>query len=66
MTTETLGPTLSASIIGATAGPLTHTIDARWLMAYNAALSDALPRPVGSREWTDSEFAVWKTYSVSP
>ena len=46
MTTETLGPTLSASIVGASAGPLTQTIDARWLMAYNAALSDALPRPV--------------------
>jgi len=46
MTTETLGPTLSASIVGATAGPLAQTIDARWLMAYNAALSDALPRPV--------------------
>ncbi|PYN97554.1 MAG: hypothetical protein DMD91_17370 [Candidatus Rokuibacteriota bacterium] len=46
MTTETLGPTLSASIIGATAGPLTQTIDARWLMAYNAALSDAPPRPI--------------------
>jgi len=46
MTTETLGPTLSASIVGATAGPLTQTIDARWLMAYNAALSDAPPRPI--------------------
>ena len=46
MTTETLGPMLSASIVGASAGPLTQTIDARWLMAYNAALSDALPRPV--------------------
>jgi len=46
MTTETLGPTLSASIVGASAGPLTQTIDARWVMAYNAALGDALPRPV--------------------
>jgi acyl dehydratase len=46
MTTETLGPTLSASIVGSSAGPLTQTIDARWLMAYNAALSDALPRPI--------------------
>lgn len=46
MTTETLGPTLAASIVGATAGPLTQTIDARWLMAYNAALSDVRPRPI--------------------
>src|SRR5262249_35523686 len=46
MTTETLGPTLSASIVGSSAGPLTQTIDARWLMAYNAALSDGLPHPV--------------------
>src|SRR2546428_12844616 len=46
MTTETLGPTLSASIVGASAEPLTQTIDARWVMAYNAALGDALPRPV--------------------
>ena len=46
MTTETLGPTLAASIVGTTAGPLTQRIDRRWLMAYNAALSDAPPRPV--------------------
>src|SRR5207245_9172666 len=46
MTTETLGPTLSASIVGASAEPLTQTIDARWVMAYNAALGHALPRPV--------------------
>lgn len=46
MTTKTLGPTLAASIVGATAGPLTQTIDARWLMAYHAALSDVRPRPI--------------------
>jgi len=57
MTTETLGPTLSASIVGSSAGPLTQTIDARWLMAYHAALSEGLPRPVAhplfavSYEW---------------
>jgi len=57
MTTETLGPTLSASIVGSSAGPVAQTIDARWLMAYNAALSDELPRPVAhplfavSYEW---------------
>lgn len=46
MTTETLGPTLSASIAGTSVAPWTQTIDARWLMAYNAALSDGPPRPV--------------------
>src|SRR5262249_13478437 len=46
MTTKTCGPTLSASIVGSSTGPLTQTIAARWLMAYNAALTDGLPRPV--------------------
>jgi len=36
--------TIAASIVGATAGPLAHAIDARWLMAYAAALGEADPR----------------------
>lgn len=29
---------LSAALVGAETGPLEHDIDARWLMAYAAAL----------------------------
>ena len=38
----TIGPrgTLDAGIVGATVGPMTHTLDARWLMAYAAALGE--------------------------
>jgi acyl dehydratase len=32
--------TLSRDIVGATAGPLAHDIDARWLMAYAAGLNE--------------------------
>jgi acyl dehydratase len=32
--------TIAASIVGATAGPLAQAIDARWLMAYAAALGE--------------------------
>ncbi len=35
--------TLPASLAGATAGPLSHDADARWLMAYAAALGDTAP-----------------------
>lgn len=44
MTTRAAVPTLSAAIVGATAGPLMQSIDARWLMAYAAALGEADPR----------------------
>jgi acyl dehydratase len=35
---------ISGDIVGAQAGPLEHEIDARWLMAYSAALGEADPR----------------------
>ena len=35
--------TLSASLVGGTAGPYVHDIDARWLMAYAAALEETAP-----------------------
>jgi acyl dehydratase len=35
--------TLSASLVGGTAGPYVHDIDARWLMAYAAALEERAP-----------------------
>jgi acyl dehydratase len=44
MTTSATIPRLSAAIVGAVAGPLTHEIDARWLMAYAAALGEEGPR----------------------
>jgi acyl dehydratase len=34
---------ISASIVGATAGPRAHAVDARWPMAYAAALGDTAP-----------------------
>jgi acyl dehydratase len=38
------GMTISASIVGTEAGPLSQSIDARWLMAYAAALGETAPR----------------------
>jgi acyl dehydratase len=35
---------ISSAIVGTTAGPTEHDIDARWLMAYNAALGESDPR----------------------
>jgi acyl dehydratase len=35
---------LSADIVGASAGPLEHTVDARWVMAYSAGLGETDPR----------------------
>ena len=35
--------TLSASMVGSKAGPYVHDIDARWLMAYAAALEETAP-----------------------
>lgn len=37
-------PAIPAGIVGTTAGPLVHDVDARWLMAYAAALGEADPR----------------------
>jgi acyl dehydratase len=41
---------LSAEIVGAEAGPLRHELDARWIMAYSAALGEinheAVPHPL--------------------
>jgi acyl dehydratase len=37
------GLTFSASLVGGTAGPYIHDIDARWLMAYAAALEETAP-----------------------
>jgi acyl dehydratase len=34
---------LSSQLVGATTRPITHDVDARWTMAYAAALGDALP-----------------------
>lgn len=34
---------LNSSTVGATADPITHDVDARWLMAYAAGLGDTLP-----------------------
>jgi acyl dehydratase len=38
------GNVLPVAIVGMTAGPLAHDIDARWLMAYAAALGETDPR----------------------
>src|SRR5690348_2454246 len=38
--TTTIRGTLDAGMLGATAGPLTHDVDARWLMAYAAGLGE--------------------------
>jgi len=37
-------PPIAAGIVGVEAGPLAHAIDARWLMAYAAALGETDPR----------------------
>lgn len=42
--TPPLRGTLDAAMVGATVGPITHEIDARWLMAYAAALGETDPR----------------------
>ena len=43
MTTRIRG-TLDAAMLGATVAPIAHEIDARWLMAYAAALGETDPR----------------------
>jgi acyl dehydratase len=43
MTTAMHG-SLERAIVGAAVGPITHALDARWLMAYAAALAETDPR----------------------
>jgi len=44
MTSATTAPRLHPSPLGATAGPLEQSVDARWLMAYAAGLGETDPR----------------------
>jgi acyl dehydratase len=44
VTTATPHAVIVAAIVGAEAGPLRHVVDARWLMAYAAALGETDPR----------------------
>lgn len=48
MTAEPAAPpsatTIDEAIVGREAGPLVHAVDARWLMAYAAALGETAPR----------------------
>jgi acyl dehydratase len=37
-------PAISASIVGVSVGPIAHTVDARWLMAYAAGIGETDPR----------------------
>src|SRR5438093_4813416 len=37
-------PAISTAIVGAEVGPVTHIVDARWLMAYAAGLGETDPR----------------------
>jgi acyl dehydratase len=37
-------PSLSADVVGAQAGPIEHSIDARWVMAYSAGLGETESR----------------------
>ncbi|PYM23458.1 MAG: hypothetical protein DMD78_11840 [Candidatus Rokuibacteriota bacterium] len=48
MTTATHG-SLERAIVGAAVGPITHALDARWLMAYAAALAETDPRYYDTR-----------------
>jgi acyl dehydratase len=44
MTRAVARDAIAADIVGVEAGPIVHTLDARWLMAYAAALGEADPR----------------------
>ena len=44
MTPAATRDAIAPTIVGATAGPLVHEVDARWLMAYAAALGESDPR----------------------
>jgi acyl dehydratase len=44
MTPALVRDAIAADIVGVEAGPLGHVLDARWLMAYAAALGEADPR----------------------
>jgi acyl dehydratase len=48
MTTATHG-SLERAIVGAAVGPITQALDARWLMAYAAALAETDPRYYDTR-----------------
>jgi acyl dehydratase len=41
---------LSSETVGLEAGPVAHAIDARWLMAYAAALGETAPRYLDARQ----------------
>ena len=41
---------LSSDTVGLEAGPVAHAIDARWLMAYAAALGETAPRYLDARQ----------------
>ncbi len=41
---------LNAAIVGASAEPVVHAIDARWLMAYAAGLGETLPCYLDTRQ----------------
>jgi hypothetical protein len=43
---------LASDLVGQSASPVTHDIDARWTMAYAAALGDVLPFYVDTRQAT--------------
>jgi acyl dehydratase len=44
MTSGLVRDAIAADIVGVEAGPMGHALDARWLMAYAAALGEADPR----------------------
>jgi acyl dehydratase len=44
MTSGLVRDAIAADIVGVEAGPIGHALDARWLMAYAAALGEADPR----------------------
>jgi acyl dehydratase len=50
MTPAVARDVIAADIVGTEAGPITHDLDARWLMAYAAALGEADPRYYDTRE----------------
>jgi acyl dehydratase len=49
MTRALVRDAIAADIVGVEAGPLDHALDARWLMAYAAALGEANPRYYDTR-----------------
>ena len=43
---------LSTAMVGATTQPVTHDVDARWIMAYAAGLADRNPRYLDTQAGT--------------